>query len=135
MDNMPVEYFGYYTLLEPYISTYYEVGNKEKAQRLFKDVAKKYQENLTYYSNLKIDNQDRLFEDIYTDIQRYKGLVDVLITYDVEFAETEGDVFNNYLRSFRHFYGDDEPEVQPSKNEDIDIPADSGVKVESDSSN
>ncbi len=133
MDNMPVDYFGYYTLLEPFIGAYYEVGNKEKAQRLFKDVAKKYQESLSYYSSLKIDNQERLFEDIYTDIQRYKGLIDVLIKYDMEFAEAEGDVFNNYLRAFKHFYGDDveEDEVRT----DTDIPVDSGISIESDSSN
>ncbi|MFV9552362.1 DUF2723 domain-containing protein [Algibacter sp. PT7-4] len=133
MTNMPVEYFGYYTLLEPFIGAYYEVGNKEKAQRLFKDVSKKYQENLSYYSSLKIDNQERLFEDIYTDIQRYKALVDVLIRYDIKFAETEGDIFNNYLRAFKHFYGEDEPEE--TIKTDIDIPVDSGLQIESDSSN
>jgi len=133
MDNMPVEYFGYYTLLEPYIGAYYEVGNTEKAQRLFKDVAKKYQENLSYYSSLKVDKQERMFEDIYTDIQRYKGLVDVLIKYDVEFAEAEGDIFNNYLRSFSHFYGEDVPENDIRI--DKDIPVDNGLQIESDSSN
>jgi tetratricopeptide (TPR) repeat protein len=133
MNNMPVEYFGYYTLLEPFIGAYYEVGNKEKAQRLFKDVAKKYQENLSYYSSLKFDNQERLFEDIYTDIQRYKGLIDVLIKYDMEFAEAEGDVFNNYLRAFKHFYGDDVEEDEART--DVDIPVDSGLPIESDSSN
>lgn len=127
MANMPVEYFGYYTLLEPYISAYYEVGNKDKAQQLFKDVAKKYQENLTYYSGLKVENQERLFEDIYTDIQRYKGLVDVLIEYDIEFAEKEGDIFNNYLKLFKHFYGEDEPINEPRT--DIDIPTDSSIDV------
>ncbi|GAA4800343.1 DUF2723 domain-containing protein [Litoribaculum gwangyangense] len=126
MENMPVEYFGYYTLLEPFISTYYEVDSKEKAQRLFKDVAKKYQENLAYYSSLKIDNQERLFEDIYTDIQRYKGLIDVLLKYDIEFAKTEGNVFNNYLRAFKHFYGDDENEDEIRT--DKDIPTDSGLR-------
>ncbi len=131
MDNMPVEYFGYYTLLEPYISTYYEVGNKEKARRLFKEVAKKYQESLSYYSSLKIDNQERLFEDIYTDIQRYKGLVDVLIEYDVEFAENEGDIFNNHLRSFRHFYGEEEPEDTIRTDKDITT----GSGLPSDSAN
>ncbi|GAA4269096.1 glycosyltransferase family 117 protein [Hyunsoonleella aestuarii] len=125
MTNMPVDYFGYYTLLEPYISAYYEVGNKEKAQQLFKDVAAKYQENLSYYSGLKTDNQERLFEDIYTDIQRYKGLIDVLVEYDTEFAETEGDIFNNYLKLFKHFYGEDEPEEEPRT--DADIPIDSGI--------
>ncbi|XMO88251.1 DUF2723 domain-containing protein [Algibacter sp. AS12] len=133
MENMPVEYFGYYTLLEPFIGAYYEVGNKEKAQRLFKEVANKYQENLSYYSSLKVDKQERLFEEIYTDIQRYKGLVDVLIRYDIEFAETEGDVFNNYLRSFNHFYGEEEPE--DSIRTDVDIPLEGVLPVESDSLN
>ena len=128
MTNMPVEYFSYYTLLEPYISSYYEVGNKEKAQRLFLDVAKKYQENLLYYSRLKIDNQERFFEDIYTDIQRYKGLIDVLLEYDIEFAKTEGETFNNYLKAFKHFYGDDEPEDEIRT--DNDITTDSSLQID-----
>ena len=125
MTNMPVDYFGYYTLLEPYISAYYEVDNKEKAQQLFKDVAVKYQENLSYYSGLKTENQERMFEEIYTDIQRYKGLIDVLVEYDPDFAESEGDIFNNYLKLFKHFYGDDEPEEETRS--DADIPVDSGI--------
>ncbi|GAA4279907.1 glycosyltransferase family 117 protein [Gaetbulibacter aestuarii] len=105
MKNMPVDYFGYYTLLEPYIDAYYQVGAKDKAQALFKKLATKYQENLKYYSTLTIENQDRLFEDIYTNIQRYKGLLDVLTKHDEAFAEKEGEVFNNYLKLFKHFYG------------------------------
>ncbi len=85
---------------------------KKKHSKLYKDVAKKYQENLTYYSGLKLSDQDRLFEDIYTDIQRYKGLLDVLVKYDPEFAKTESDIFNNNLMLFKHFYGD-----QPENNE------------------
>lgn len=129
MQNMPVEHFGYYTLLEPYISAYYEVGNKDKARQLFKDVATKYQENLTYYGNLKTSNQERLFEDIYTDIQRYKGLVDVLVAHDIEFAETEGETFNNYLKLFRHFYGG-EPDEDAYKPTDKDIPTDSSIGID-----
>ncbi len=110
MKNMPVEYFGYYTLLEPYIDAYYVVGNQEKAQALFKQVAKKYQENLSYYSSVPVNSQERLFEDIYTDIQRYKGLVDVLVKHDKKFAEAEGAYFNDYLKLFRHFYGDEDLE-------------------------
>ncbi|MFD2726570.1 protein O-mannosyl-transferase family [Hyunsoonleella rubra] len=124
MENMPVEYFGYYTLLEPYVGVYYEAGAKEKARTLYLDVSKKYQENLTYYSSLKVENQERMFEDIYTDIQRYKGLLDVLVKYDDEFAQKEGEVFNNYLRLFKYFYGDEDEEVEPRA--DADLPADSG---------
>ena len=35
MLKMPVDEFGYYTLLEPYINAYFEVGNKDKARDLF----------------------------------------------------------------------------------------------------
>ena len=128
MKNMPVDYFGYYTLLEPYVSGYYEVGNKEKAEQLFKDVAKKYQENLTYYSGLTVENQEHLFEDIYTDIQRYKSLVDVLLIYDPDFAKTESETFNSYLRLFSHFYGGkDDLGEQPL---DKDIPTDTSLEAQ-----
>lgn len=121
MKNMPVEYFGYYTLLEPYITAYYEVGSKEKAQNLYFKVSKKYQENLTYYSTLSKQNQERLFEDIYTDIQRYKGLVDVLVQHDIELATKEGNIFNNYIKLFKYFYGDEEDTVIDTVNQDLPL--------------
>ncbi len=126
MLNMPVDFFGYYTLLEPYISAYYEVDNKEKAQQLFKDVSKKYQESLTYYGGLKVENQYRLAEEIITDIERYKSIVDVLLEYDDEFAKTEMATFNNYLKLFRHFY-DDEPEAENQQRIEQDIPQDTSI--------
>ena len=127
MNNMPVDYFGYYTLLEPYIGAYYEVKAKDKAQDLFFKVSKKYQENLTYYSGLTRQNQERLFEDIYTDIQRYKGLIDVLVQYDPELAKKEGDVFNNYLKLFKYFYGNDD--ASENENLDKDIPTDNDTTI------
>jgi hypothetical protein len=115
MQNMPVEYYGYYTLLEPYISAYYEVEANDKAQKLFKDVAKKYQENLTYYSKLDAEEQRRVFEEIYTDIERYKSIVDVVIEYDKDFGAQEAKTFSNFLNLFKHFYDDapDEIETMP----------------------
>ena len=126
LKNMPVEYYGYYTLLEPYIGAYYEVGSEEKAQNLFKQVAKKYQENLVYYSGLKIQNQERNFENIYLDIERYKSLIDVLSNYDKEFALSENEIFGNYLELFRHFYAGDSVE---DEREDKDLPSDSNLII------
>jgi hypothetical protein len=127
MEKMPVDVFGYYTLLEPYISAYYQVDSKDKARNLFKDVSEKYQENLGYYSTLSLGNQRRMFEEIYTDIERYRGLVDVIIVNDTddEFIKTEMEVFNNTLRLFSQLIGDDSYE-EPVRT-DIDIPADSNV--------
>jgi tetratricopeptide (TPR) repeat protein len=94
MEKMPVEYFEYYTLLEPFIQGYYEVGEKEKARDLYLQVAEKYQENLTYYSSLDLDRQFARGSEVVTDIE--------------EFAREEADKFNRYLMLFQHFYGSPE---------------------------
>jgi len=118
MENMPVDKYGFYTLLEPYISTYYEVDNKEKARQLFKEVAAKYQEYLKYYGNLTIEKQEDNFTEILTNIERYKALVDVLKGYDMEFAKQESKTFNSYLDLFKHFY-EEEPAATPMSEEEF----------------
>ena len=71
---------------------------------------------------MKLDNQERLFEDIYTDIQRYKSLLDVLVKYDRDFAKKQGDIFNMNLMRFKHFYGEDTEEDEFSTQNDSDLP-------------
>jgi hypothetical protein len=123
MAKMPVDKFGFYSLLEPYVSAYYEIGNVDKGRALYKNVAKKYQENLMYYSSLSLENQERkVGEDIYLDIQRYRALIDILVIYnDKEFALEETKKFNGYLSLFDQLmnrYSDGE---EPEVSEDIDI--------------
>ena len=38
-------------------------------------------------------------------------------------------LFNNYLKSFRHFYGDDDLEEEKIKT-DVNIPADSNLQID-----
>ena len=118
MEKMPVEHFEYYTLLEPFIQGYYEVGQKEKAREIWQEVARKYQENLTYYSSLDLDRQFNRGNEIVTDIERYRSLVDLLILNDSEeIAREEADEFNQYLMLFKHFYGSsEEPEELPQSD-------------------
>ena len=59
MEKMPVDLFGFYTLLEPYIGAYYELEATEKARKLYMEVSEKYQESLTYYSTLSEYNQSQ----------------------------------------------------------------------------
>ena len=123
MEKMPVDKFGFYTLLEPFISGYYEIEKEEKARQLFLDVSRVYQEKLTYWSGLSIDNQTRYLDEIVTDIEWYRNLVDLLVIYnDKEFALQETDKFNNYLSLFSHFMEDDmENDLE---REERDIPTD-----------
>jgi len=101
MKKMPISDFGYYTLLEPFIRSYYVIEKSEKARRLFDDIAVKYQENLFYYSTLTNSNKNRYAEEIYTDIERYRSLVDVILNYEEgEFLDTRMKEFNDYLDLF-----------------------------------
>ena len=114
MAKMPVNLFGFYTMLEPYIGAYYELEATEKARKLYSEVSGKYQENLTYYSTLSEYNQSQYIQNIYNDIERYRGLVDVTTVYETEpFVKAEMEKFNSYLRLFTgELEGDDQKEAQ-----------------------
>ncbi|MCM4155375.1 DUF2723 domain-containing protein [Gramella sp. AN32] len=113
MENMPVEYFEFYTLLEPYISGYYEVNEPEKAREIWEQVVEKYQENLIYYSNWDIDRQYMYADEIISNMERYRGLVDLMVVYeDRDTAMKKAEEFNEFLKKFKHFYRQEE-EFEP----------------------
>ena len=134
MQQMPVEHYEYYTLLEPFITGYYEVNEPQKAMEIWEQVASKYQENLKFFSNWDVDRQYRYADEIITDMERYRALVDMMMIYeDRETARKKADEFNNYLKLFRHFYRDDEAiETEaPSPEEEIMEALDGAVPVQS----
>ncbi|MEC9108642.1 MAG: DUF2723 domain-containing protein [Bacteroidota bacterium] len=101
MEKMPIKDFGFYTLLEPFINSYYKIGKSDKAREMFEEISKKYQENLEYYSSISNENKNRYAEEIYTDIERYRSLVDVLISYEEgDYLESKMQEFNDYLDLF-----------------------------------
>ena len=115
MTKMPVDMFGFYTLLEPYIGAYYELKAPKKARKLFMKVSIKYQESLSYYSDLSEENQSKYIQTIYSDIERYRSLVDITTFYETEdFIKKEMGKFNGYLRLFT---GD--PESEELQQEDV----------------
>ena len=109
MNKMPVDIFGYYTYLEPFVGAYYEVDTKEKARKLYQKVSVKYQESLNYYSGISKENQAQYIQNIYFDIERYKSLVDTISLYEEEsFVKTEMEKFNGFLRLFTDEQWEDE---------------------------
>ena len=115
MEKMPIKHFGYYTLINPIIEVYYKLDKKEKARKIWQDVTKKYQEKLRYFSSLEYEHQSDLVDQISSEIQRYRSLVDLLLyVQDDEMMQTEAEKFNSYLELFD--YG--EVEEEPT-NEDL----------------
>ncbi|QED38814.1 DUF2723 domain-containing protein [Antarcticibacterium arcticum] len=122
MEKMPVEFYGYYTLLEPYISGYFEVGQPEKAKALWEQVAVKYQENLKFYSGWDMDRQFENADNIITDMERYRALVDLLFIHgEQEYGRAKAEEFNTYLTLYPGFYDDeDAQELPPAPNGEME---------------
>ncbi len=121
MAKMPVDIFGYYALVEPFILTYYNRGAVEKARTLFEQVAKKYEESLTYYSGLNIDQQEAYFDEIYDQIERYRSLVDTVIIEDKDnnYITNAMKAYNDLISQFKYFMGDDDTEPDTRASDSI----------------
>ncbi|UJH90827.1 DUF2723 domain-containing protein [Antarcticibacterium sp. 1MA-6-2] len=116
IEKMPVDHYGFYTLLEPYISGYFEVGEPEKAKELWQKVAEKYQENLKYYSSWDVERQFDNADIIISDMERYRGLVDILFMHgEQEYARKKAEEFNTYLSLYPRFYQEDEEIQEPPR--------------------
>ena len=111
-EKLPIEYFGYYSLSEPYINSYYKIGEKEKARDLFKIIEKKYSEQLNYYSKSIMYSEDNFeiemyAENIFTFNERLRGLLENQINIG------EGKFVSNFLIKymnstdiFKNIYGE-----------------------------
>jgi hypothetical protein len=101
---MPLDKFGYYSVVEPFAKGYYQVNEKIKAQQLLEHLITKYQENLNYYGNLNAVDQNDIAIDIITDIERYRSLLKVMKENDdIPFYNKNRAPFNTYIKMFDRF--------------------------------
>ena len=104
MTKMPLDKFNYYSTLEPFAKGYYEVGEKAKAHQQLEKLMTKYKENLNYYGNLSHSDQSDIAIDVITDIERYRGLLQVMKENgDLVYYNKNRVVFNTYIKMFEHF--------------------------------
>ncbi|MDI5948812.1 glycosyltransferase family 117 protein [Flavobacterium yafengii] len=104
MTKMPLEYFDYYSLVEPFAGGYYKIDEKLKAQQLLDKLILKYRENLNHYGNLKSSEQTSIAIPIITDIERYRSLLTVMKENDdLDFYNKNRTVFNTYIKMFDRF--------------------------------
>ena len=139
MEKMPFGYFGYYVFLEPFVDGYYQVGETEKARALFEDVAKKYQEYLEYYGSMNDDQQMNYTQDIINNMERYRGLLDIIMRNDTEeYALDQAAKFNDYLPQFAIYRQaqraniNDRTPINDSQSLEMDVmPDSSGIMQDS----
>ncbi|WP_426095066.1 glycosyltransferase family 117 protein [Flavobacterium sp. DSR2-3-3] len=104
MTKMPLEFFGYYSLLEPFAGGYYKIDEKVKARQLLEKLIGKYQENLNYYGKLKSSEQSSIATPIIIDIERYRSLLQAMKENgDLDFYNKHKITFNTYIKMFERF--------------------------------
>ncbi|MEJ2583952.1 MAG: DUF2723 domain-containing protein [Robiginitalea sp.] len=106
MTNMKVEDYGFYTFVEPFVDGYYKVGETTKARDLYNKLKAIYLDRLEYYSGIPLDQQYNQVDEILSDMEAYRRLIDIAIENDDrELAEKETAIFNEELDQFG-FYQD-----------------------------
>ncbi|MGC4041285.1 MAG: DUF2723 domain-containing protein [Flavobacterium sp.] len=104
LNIMPMDYYGYYTMVEPFAGGYYEVGEKAKARELLEKLISKYKQNLTYFAGIQPSIQNGIASDIITDIERYRSLLLVMKDRgDIEFYNQHKAAFNSFVSRFARF--------------------------------
>ena len=104
MINIPVEHFGFYTYVEPFLDGYYKVGETKKAREVYIKLKTVYQERLYYYSEMSLDEQYQNFEDIYEAVLAYQRNISILVKNgETELAEAETSEFNEHVSRFQQF--------------------------------
>ncbi len=107
LEKMPVDYFGYYSLLVPFLDGYYRIGKKEKAQSLFMDLSRKYKSKMRYFKSLEMPFQYEVGEEILTEVEKYRTLVEAVhANEDSAILETAIDDFLIATNPFIDFYGE-----------------------------
>ena len=132
MEKMPVDIFAFYSLLEPYMQMYYRVNEPQKAREIYEQLAVVYQQKLLYFSSFKTNEQIDMRREIYTDMERYRAIVTVLLTEDTErYSLPEAVKFNNYIKLFPYLYNPDEGieiEDQSALEPNKEIPTDASLE-------
>ena len=105
MEKMPLDYFGYYSLITPIAATYYRAGSAEKGGELATQLAEKYADKLSYYESFSAADQQLYAETILVDVERYRAVVDVAVNAkDTAAASTLIKDFIENTRQFAPLY-------------------------------
>jgi len=104
MINIPIEFFGFYPYVEPYLDGYYKVGETIKARKVYGKLKIIYQEQLSYYAEMPHDEQFQNIEAIFMAVRGYQRNLDIFIENEnIELAEKETMQFNKYISGFSQF--------------------------------
>ena len=101
VEKLPFEHYQYYSLLDPFVIGYYEVGKKEKARALATKIIGKYTNVLDYYQAQSLEFQETQFYEIARNLSYIKNIVNIFKgAEDVEMQTKFKNIYKQKYRSF-----------------------------------
>jgi len=106
MTNMPIQYYGYYQLVIPFVECYYKIGETKVAQEYAKQLAEKSKEKLFYYKNLPLEDQNYYAYEILSELEIWRNLVAIVDEEDkqADFVNQFKNDFNEYFTHFNYLF-------------------------------
>lgn len=110
--NIPFETYGYYAFQEPFLESYFSIGEDDKALNLYSRLKNVYKERLDYYSGLSLEEQYLRINSIFSDMDGYQRIIDILSKYSTEaLVQSEIDSFNTLLMRFSRWVATEEQPI------------------------
>lgn len=101
LEKMPVEKFGHYSMLIPFVDLYYKLNEKEKARKLTNEILKIQKEHLKYYSQFSISQIEIIFTDVKKSLLMYDQLVKIAVQLDdKDYADKMSNEYISYIKLF-----------------------------------
>ncbi len=98
VEKMPLKAFRYYAFVEPFIQGYYVVSAVDKAQKLATELLTLYLDHLAYYTTLNAEESYRRIEEIYSDLEATRRVLDLATeANDEDFVAPFTEEYNGYI--------------------------------------
>jgi hypothetical protein len=98
VEKMPLKAFRYYAFVEPFIQGYYAVSAADKAQKLSSELLTLYLDHLAYYTTLNAEESYRRIEEIYSDLEATRRVLDLSTeANDEDFVAPFTEAYNGYI--------------------------------------
>lgn len=98
VEKMPLKAFRYYAFVEPFIQGYYAVSAVDKAQKLATELLNLYLDHLAYYTTLNAEESYRRIEEIYSDLEATRRVLDLSTeANDEDFVAPFTEEYNGYI--------------------------------------
>ena len=68
----------------PFVDAYYKLGESQSAQKLASRISFKYRDELEYFSSLTVNEQYMMGENVITEIERYRTMVEAILVNEDE---------------------------------------------------